>query len=159
MEQLGYQAESSVWRNFYLTGAQEVRHGVPQRPTRRGFAPDMAAAMTPAMFFDFLAVRLNGPKAVGKSLEINFDFTDTGEHSAVSVRRGVLVARSGRLHASPLATLTMARRILYGIAGGAIVGRDAVADGRLRVEGDPAALAEFMALFDTFDPWFGVATP
>lgn len=159
MEQLGYQAESSVWRNFYLTGAQEIRHGVPQRPTRRGFAPDMAAAMTPAMFFDFLAVRLNGPKAIGKALDLNFSFTDTGEHFAVSVRRAVLVARSGRLHASPLATLTMARRVLYEIAGGGIVGRDAMADGRLKLDGAPAALAEFMALFDTFDPWFGVATP
>lgn len=159
MEQLGYQAESSVWRNFYLTGAQEIRHGVPQRPTRRGFAPDMAAAMTAAMFFDFLAVRLNASKAAGKELHLNFRFTDTGEQFAVSVRRAVLVARSGRLHGAPLATLTMARRVLYGMAGGAIAGRDAVADGRLKVDGAPAALAEFMALFDTFDPWFGVATP
>ena len=119
----------------------------------------MAAAMTPAMFFDFLAVRLNGPEAAGKALDLNFSFTDTGEHFAVSVRRAVLVARPGRRHASALATLTMARRILYGIAGGAIAGRDAVADGRLKVDGAPAALAEFMALFDTFDPWFGVATP
>ena len=159
MEQLGYQAESSVWRNFYLSGAQEMRHGVPRRPTRRGFAPDMAAAMTPAMFFDFLAVRLNGPAAAGKELDINFSFTDTGEHFAVSVRRAVLVARPGRLHASPLATFTMARRVLYGIAGGAIAGSDAVADGQLKVDGAPAALTEFMALFDAFDPWFGVATP
>ena len=28
LEQLGYQAESGPWRNFYLTGAQELRNGV-----------------------------------------------------------------------------------------------------------------------------------
>ena len=28
LEQLGYQAESGPWRNFYLTAAQELRHGV-----------------------------------------------------------------------------------------------------------------------------------
>ena len=159
LEQLGYQAESSAWRNFYLTGAQEMRQGVPQRPTRRGFAPDMAAAMTPAMFFDFLAVRLNGPQAAGRNIALNFSFTDTNERFAVSVRRAVLVAEGGRHHAAPQASLTMARRVLYGIAGGAVDAKDAVAQGKLRIEGDPAALAQWMALFDTFDAWFGVATP
>ena len=28
-EQLGYQSESAPWRNFYLCGAKELRHGVP----------------------------------------------------------------------------------------------------------------------------------
>nr|VUD30989.1 hydrolase [Raoultella sp. NCTC 9187] len=27
LEQLGYQAEAGTWRNFYLTGAQELRNG------------------------------------------------------------------------------------------------------------------------------------
>ncbi|HEY9120477.1 MAG TPA: alkyl sulfatase dimerization domain-containing protein [Marinobacter sp.] len=26
-DQLGYQAESGPWRDFYLTGAYELRHG------------------------------------------------------------------------------------------------------------------------------------
>ena len=30
LEQLGYQAEASTWRNAYLYGAQELRHGVLQ---------------------------------------------------------------------------------------------------------------------------------
>ena len=33
LEQLGYQAESGPWRNFYLTGAKELRDGVAQLPT------------------------------------------------------------------------------------------------------------------------------
>jgi alkyl sulfatase BDS1-like metallo-beta-lactamase superfamily hydrolase len=43
LEQLGYQAESGPWRNFYLTGAQELRTGwrncrprTPPAPTRSG---------------------------------------------------------------------------------------------------------------------------
>lgn len=39
LEQLGYQAESGPWRNFYLTGAQELRNGVvkarPRTPPAR----------------------------------------------------------------------------------------------------------------------------
>ena len=30
-DQLGYRAESGPWRDFYLTGAQELRHGVGRR--------------------------------------------------------------------------------------------------------------------------------
>ena len=29
LEQLGYRAESGPWHDFYLTGAQELRHGAP----------------------------------------------------------------------------------------------------------------------------------
>jgi alkyl sulfatase BDS1-like metallo-beta-lactamase superfamily hydrolase len=159
LEQLGYQSESSVWRNFYLSGAQEMREGVPKRPTRRGFAPDMAAAMTPAMFFDFMAARLNGPKAAGRRIDLAFDFTDTGERFAVSVRRAVLVATPGAGAVAPQATFSMARRVLYGVAAGAVDGAEAIAQGKLLIDGDATALRDFMALFDTFDPWFAIATP
>ena len=41
LEQLGYQAESGIWRNHYLTGAFELRNGIPsdssQRSHKRGF--------------------------------------------------------------------------------------------------------------------------
>ena len=159
LEQLGYQAESSVWRNFYLTGAQEMRHGVPQRPTRRGFAPDMAAAMTAAMFFDFLAARLNGPKAGGKRIDLNFSFTDSGERFAVSVRRSVQVAEAGRHHAAPQASLAVPRRLFSGVAGGAVDADAAIAQGAMKITGDAGVFREWLALFDKFDPWFGVATP
>lgn len=53
LEQLGYQAESGPWRNFYLTGAQELRNGVVKGPTPNTASPDTVRAMTPEMFFDF----------------------------------------------------------------------------------------------------------
>ena len=34
LEQLGYQAEAATWRNAYLLGAQELRHGVPKNADR-----------------------------------------------------------------------------------------------------------------------------
>ncbi len=40
LEQLGYQAESGPWRDFYLTGAEELRNGVNQTP-----APATRAAL------------------------------------------------------------------------------------------------------------------
>ena len=38
LEQMGYQAESATWRNAYLYGAQELRHGVFQLPARVSLA-------------------------------------------------------------------------------------------------------------------------
>ena len=63
LEQLGYQAESGPWRNFYLTGAQELRNCVVKGPTPNTASPDTVRAMTPEMFFDYLAVHINGEKA------------------------------------------------------------------------------------------------
>lgn len=59
LEQMGYQAESGPWRNFYLTGAQELRNGVVKGATPNTASPDTVKAMSPEMFFDYLAVHIN----------------------------------------------------------------------------------------------------
>ena len=66
LEQLGYQAESGPWRNFYLTGAKELREGVAQLPTPNTASPDTVRAMTLEMFFDYLGVRLNSAEGRGR---------------------------------------------------------------------------------------------
>ena len=65
---MGYQAESGPWRNFYLTGAKELREGVKQLPAPNTASPDTVRAMSLDLFFDYLGVRLNGPKAAGKTI-------------------------------------------------------------------------------------------
>ncbi|MCD3069644.1 hypothetical protein GFJ91_24015, partial [Salmonella enterica subsp. enterica serovar Enteritidis] len=45
LEQLGDQAESGPWRNFYLTGAQELRNGVVKGPTPNTASPDTVRAL------------------------------------------------------------------------------------------------------------------
>ncbi|KAI1691216.1 alkyl sulfatase dimerization domain-containing protein [Ditylenchus destructor] len=85
-EQLGYQAESGPWRNFYLTGARELRQGVTQLPTPNTASPDTIKAMPIEMFFDFLGVRLNGDRASGKKITINMELTDTNQKYAVGVQ-------------------------------------------------------------------------
>ncbi len=79
LEQLGYQAESGIWRTFYLSGAKELRDGVIDLGAPKAASPDVIKAMSLDMFFDLLAVRLIGPQAAGKKLVFNASFTDTGE--------------------------------------------------------------------------------
>ena len=75
-EQMGYQAESGPWRSVYLQGAYELRNGVPSAGGINTASPDVIKAMTPELLFDYLAVRLNGPKAAGKKIGLNVNFTD-----------------------------------------------------------------------------------
>ena len=78
LEQLGYQAESGPWRNFYLTGAKELREGVKKLPTPNTASPDTVRAMTPEMFFDYLSVRVDRAKAGEAKMALNFDFGNSG---------------------------------------------------------------------------------
>jgi len=78
-EQLGYLAESSTWRNAYLFGAQELRFGMPNAPPRPSMPRETLAALRTEQLWDVLGVRLNGPKAEGKHIVLNWVFTDTGE--------------------------------------------------------------------------------
>ena len=47
LEQMGYQAESATWRNAFLYGAQELRHGVFQIPARPMMSADTLAGLAP----------------------------------------------------------------------------------------------------------------
>ena len=62
-------------------------------PTAGGIntaSPDTIKAMPPEMLFDYFAVRLNGPKAAGKKITLNIDFTDLNKPYGLMVENGVL---------------------------------------------------------------------
>ena len=158
-EQLGYQAESGPWRNFYLTGAKELREGVKVLPTPNTASPDTVRAMALDTFFDFLGVRLNGPKAEGKQIALNFEFTDTGQKYALGVENAALHYSEGRLHAKPDASVTLTRKSINDIILGQATLDDKIAAGEVRVTGDQAALADFVGLLDSFELWFNIVTP
>ena len=89
-EQLGYQAESGPWRNFYLTGAQELRQGVQRLPAPNTASPDTVRAMPMDLLLDFLGVRLNPEKAAGKTLSINLELSDPSQKFLLGVENSSL---------------------------------------------------------------------
>ena len=89
-EQLGYQAESGPWRSVYLQGAFELRNGVPKTGGTNVASPDTIRAMPIELLFDYLGVRLNGPKAAGKQITLNLNFTDLKKQYALMVENAVL---------------------------------------------------------------------
>jgi len=159
-DQLGYQAESGPWRDVYLSGAYELRHGAPEQ------APvDLAAAMdllrqTPLdSFFTAMAARVDGPKADGKELALNFVFTDVGETHVLELENAVLHHRRGEPAPDASVTVRLTRELLLRLATGQAGLRELVFSDELAVEGSRLDLLSFFSLLDRPDPAFPIVTP
>jgi alkyl sulfatase BDS1-like metallo-beta-lactamase superfamily hydrolase len=159
LEQLGYQAESGPWRNFYLTGARELREGIPKMPAPMTASPDSIRAMSLDLLLDFVGTRLNGPKAAGKTITLNVKFTDTNEQFVVGLENGALNSMMGAQAEQSDATITLTHAILEDVLLGRTSPLNAITSGKIRVEGAVSKLAELASLFDTFDFWFNIVTP
>jgi alkyl sulfatase BDS1-like metallo-beta-lactamase superfamily hydrolase len=159
LEQLGYQAESGPWRNAYLVGAFELRNGLPPASAVKTTNADVVSALTTELYFDYMGIRLNGPKAEGKTAVINWDFTDTGEKYAMNLENCALTYSGGKQAPNADVTLTLARTTLDAITVGQLTFGQAIAEGKLKIDGDAAKLNEMLALMDNFDPMFNIVTP
>jgi len=156
LEQLGYAAESATWRNAYLFGAQELRQGMPKVPARLPMPRETLAALRTEQLWDVLGVRLNGPKAEGKHIVLNWSFTDTGESFVLTLENCALTYAEGALAASADASFTLDRGTLDEVIAKATSFPEAVAAGKIKVSGNPMRLAELMALMDEFPRMFEI---
>ncbi len=159
LEQLGYRAESGQWRNFYLTGAQELRNGVEQATTIRTVSPDMVGALTLNDFFNYSAVRLNGEKAAGKRILLNFEFEDSGDHYLVDLSNGVLHHKAGAASDTADATVRLSRQSLVALMLAGIPVDALMTSGSISIDGDVTALKDLVSLLDNFEFWFNIVTP
>ena len=157
-EQLGYQAESGPWRNFYLTGATELRHGVWKSPAAGRASSDTIRAMPLDVLIDYLAVRLNGSRADGKTAVVNIDVTDTRERYVLVLGNSVLNYHKNRQDPKADCTASLTRTDLNEIILGQAKLPRLVADGKVKIVGDPQKLRELLSLLDSFEPWFDVVT-
>ncbi|NMN73965.1 alkyl sulfatase dimerization domain-containing protein [Rhizobium sp. 57MFTsu3.2] len=157
-EQLGYQSESGPWRNFYLTGASELRQGVTELPVPNTASPDTIKAMPIDMFFDFLGVRLNGDRAAGKSIEINMELTDTNEKYVVGVENSAIHYSKDKSAPSADVSITTTREALNDVMLGTSTMEKQVVEGKAKLTGDPKKLSEFVGLLDNFEFWFPIVT-
>ena len=159
LEQLGYQAEPGPWRNFYLSGAKELREGVIDFSAPKAVAIDVIRATPLDMFFDLLAVRLIGPKAKGKIMTLNVNFRDVDEQYVLMVENGVLNYANGKQADQADATLITTRAALDQVVLGEASLADKLATGEANIEGSQEKLIEFLSLMDNFEFWFNIVTP
>jgi len=160
-EQLGYGAENGPWRNFYLSGAYELRNGSFGTPTQE-LPATMLAALTVDMVFDAMALRLDGPKAWHEKAISDWHFTDEDRTVRLDLRNGVLLhypRPEGESVPPADVTFTLTRPILIEIL---LAGKDigeAVRAGQIKIEGDVQSFGRLIPLFDRPNPDFAIVTP
>jgi alkyl sulfatase BDS1-like metallo-beta-lactamase superfamily hydrolase len=160
-EQLGYQAEAGPWRNFYLTGAAELRRGVPSRlPVPSLIGPDVASAMTADLLLDYMGVRLNGPNADGLEFTFLVGLADRQESYLVRIRNSALSYEANVMEADHAdAALLMNHPALVDLALSNKSLDDLVTEEQVEISGNVDAVNRFLGLLDTFEYWFNIVTP
>jgi alkyl sulfatase BDS1-like metallo-beta-lactamase superfamily hydrolase len=156
--QLGYRAEAGTWRNIYLTGAQELRHGVVDWPTQR-LSLALIRATPTTMMLDFAAVRLNPERAKDVKLKLNFVLSDLNETHLITIENSVLIHEEGVRDDKADATVTMKRSdMLETLLAGVPVGIKTTT-GAIKVEGTSGAYGALVGLIDPVNPNFPIVTP
>jgi alkyl sulfatase BDS1-like metallo-beta-lactamase superfamily hydrolase len=154
LEQLGYGAENATWRNFFMSGATELRDG-NFGTAGTVSSMSMLSQLTPEQIFDSLAIRVNGPRSWDLDIAIDISFADLDANYRLSLRNGVLVYRKIPAD-SATATVTVELdskfRMLLVATG------DFTSPG-LEISGDQAALQSFLGVLDSPDTNFNIVTP
>ena len=158
-EQLGYLAESALWRNSYLFGAHELRHGASKMPPRPSLPLETAKALRTDQLWDALSVRLNGPKAEGKRIVLNWVFTDTKETFVMTLENAALTYLAVAPAMDAQATVTLTRDPLNRLVSNDKTLADLMAAGEISVTGDTKKLEELMGLMDVFSRVFEIVEP
>ena len=158
-EQIGFQAESGAWRSYYLTGAAELRNGLPGVGNPPLGNKDFLKAVPSIDLFDAIAARY-APNLMRREdpFVIQFNFTDTDETIALHINRSVIVPRDAASDEA-IASLTLTRDIFDRILLGEAELQSQVVVGNLSAEGDIRAVADFFQSLDQPDFWFNVVTP
>lgn len=159
-DQLGYQAESGPWRDEYLTGALELRHGVQGTAATPAEAANLLLHLPLADFFASLAARIVGPKADGADTTLNLTFTDLGQTWVLSLKNAVLHAAQRDPDPDANATVTLTRPFLVRLVTGQSGLRELVFSDELQVDGSRMALLSFLMLLERPpDEAFPIVTP
>lgn len=158
-DQLGYQAESAPWRDFYLTGAYELRHGGPDEGISPAVMKEVLLKTPVANFFDSMAVRLKADKADGETMNVKITFTDLNESYLLMLDNSVLHHKKVKADTPADATLKLTQPLFVDIIVGHAGLKDTLFGDDLSVEGSKLDLISFFSMLDKPEGTFNVVTP
>jgi alkyl sulfatase BDS1-like metallo-beta-lactamase superfamily hydrolase len=157
-EQLGYMAENATWRNFYLTGALELRDGPPGKGLTRDILLEMLQHTPIERFLEAMAAAVNGPKAEDLKLTINLSFSDLKENFVLQVENGVLRHYRAPSDPSANATLTLTKAFFLQMMTGNAGAKDLLLSDQTKIDGSTIDLGRFFALLDKAPGNFPIMT-
>ena len=155
-EQQGYQAESAIWRNMFLSGARDLREGMKAGISAQSI--DMISAIPSRLLLDSVATRLD-PKIIGNAaLTLNFVFSDRKETAKITVGNSVMISEMGKSHTSPAVTVTGPRQLFLALLFLKMPATQLQMAG-LKIEGDGAVLDRLQAALDPMPGPFNIVEP
>ncbi len=158
LEQLGYQAESAMFRNAYLTGALELREGTPSQHPVTASAHLAAASIDQVL--DAMAVRLKSEEVGGIDVRINLTFTDLDdERWTLGLKHRVIHHVRDRHDATANARVQLDKDALVALATRRISLEDAMGAGVVSVDGDVSAAEAIFDHLDVFTSGFPIVEP
>jgi alkyl sulfatase BDS1-like metallo-beta-lactamase superfamily hydrolase len=154
LEQLAYGAENATWRNFFMSGATELRTGNVGTAVQVA-SPTMLSQLTPEQIFDSLAIRVDGPRSWDLDVATDITFADSATNYRLTLRNGVLVYRKV---AADSATADVTVKLDSKFRLLAVAMGDFTSPG-LEISGDQTALQALLGALDEPDPNFNIVTP
>jgi alkyl sulfatase BDS1-like metallo-beta-lactamase superfamily hydrolase len=151
LEQLGFAAESATWRNAFLLGAQELRHGVPKL-RRRNVSRDLVSVLPIELLLDYLAVRLDPERAEGVEMSVEWANPETGERWAMRLENATMTYLPGSVRGDATARVSLKRAGLAELQTDKAGMPDAfarlVAEGQIEVDGDAARVIALLRMLE-----------
>ncbi len=158
-DQLGYQAESGPWRDVYLSGAYELRHGAPKAPLPTGMIDGLLRATPIERFFELVATMVDGPKAAELSLTLNFELVDRQQNFILSLQRGVLHHREAPPDPEADVSIRVSHELLIRLLLKRVPISELLTTDALDISGNPLRLIQFVGVLAPGDPTFALVTP
>ena len=158
-DQLGYQAESGPWRDVYLSGAYELRHGAPLTPLPTGLVRGLIEQTPIERFFELIAASVDGPSASDSDLVLNIDLTDVKRSFVLRLRSGVLHHREMPLTDDASATLRVTHSMLVRILTKQVELGELMATDELELSGSIFDVLSLLAVLEPPDTTFPIVTP
>jgi alkyl sulfatase BDS1-like metallo-beta-lactamase superfamily hydrolase len=152
-EQMGYQAESAMWRSAYLSAAAELRAG---ETASHSSAAGMQGGIPLENLLNLAAVRLDPALSDGDEIVLAVRDSESGERRVVTLRHDVLVQRISDDPADVQITAT-ADAIGQLIGGSSLAALEAAGD--MTVEGDRATVERLVSYLPAPKSGFNIVTP
>ena len=158
-DQMGYMAESAPWRNFYLTGALELREGGYAEGFKRTAFLNMLKHTPTERFLEAMAASLNSEKAEGEDIQINLVFSDTQESYVLRINNSVLHHRAGKPERNSAATLTLNKPFFLNMMTGEAGATDLLFSDQTKIDGSTLKLGQFFGMLEKATGNFNIVTP
>lgn len=171
-DQLGYQAESGPWRNFYLTGAEELRFNNPPYKKENKYPNNEVMNRMPLdQYFDFMAIHLVAERAGNRKDTFQVKFTDelpakvkivlylgngTLNYKILPVTHAIVEMGSAQVM---LPRNLMNTIINYGPEVAIPAMREAEIRGTAQITGKKDRWYAFLAMLQEYQFWFNIVLP